>query len=251
MVLVDALEESWPSCLLSGSTELLASKESPGTSGPRIWHLALPARAAREPGPTTSPASALSHCSASARCSARTSSSISRGWTQRGDRCSTRNSRARCCRSNSSCHGSRASIRPGSGGDAASAMLERPSLHLPGRRTRAQAAATLLCAGLSGDDRVDRRSHRACLPPWDAKAPVACEDIHALVLIDELDLHLHPRWQSGFVTALKRVFPNVQFIATTHSPMVLPGSKPMRWCGWCSTTRAASSHSIRASRRRR
>jgi len=58
---------------------------------------------------------------------------------------------------------------------------------------------------------------------WDAKAPVACEDIHALVLIDELDLHLHPRWQSGFVTALKRVFPNVQFVATTHSPMVLPG----------------------------
>lgn len=58
---------------------------------------------------------------------------------------------------------------------------------------------------------------------WDARAPVACEDIEALVLIDELDLHLHPRWQSGFVLALKRVFPKVQFVATTHSPMVLPG----------------------------
>jgi len=44
-----------------------------------------------------------------------------------------------------------------------------------------------------------------------------------IVLIDELELHLHPNWQLKIVKALKTTFPNVQFIATTHSPLVLSG----------------------------
>lgn len=44
-----------------------------------------------------------------------------------------------------------------------------------------------------------------------------------LVLVDELDLHLHPRWQRRIVKTLKTVFPKLQFIATTHSPLVLAG----------------------------
>jgi predicted ATPase len=44
-----------------------------------------------------------------------------------------------------------------------------------------------------------------------------------LVLVDELDLHLHPRWQRRIVRLLKRVFPKLQFIVTTHSPLVLSG----------------------------
>jgi hypothetical protein len=43
------------------------------------------------------------------------------------------------------------------------------------------------------------------------------------VLVDEIDLHLHPTWQVRLIPALKQVFPRLQFIATTHSPMVLPG----------------------------
>jgi len=43
----------------------------------------------------------------------------------------------------------------------------------------------------------------------------------ALVLIDEVDLHLHPRWQQEIILDLRRVFPNTQFIATTHSAQVL------------------------------
>jgi predicted ATP-binding protein involved in virulence len=43
----------------------------------------------------------------------------------------------------------------------------------------------------------------------------------ALVLIDEVDLHLHPRWQQKIALDLKRVFPNTQFIMTTHSAQVL------------------------------
>ncbi len=42
-----------------------------------------------------------------------------------------------------------------------------------------------------------------------------------IVLIDEIDLHLHPKWQWKVIEALEKVFPNVQFIATTHSPIIL------------------------------
>lgn len=42
-----------------------------------------------------------------------------------------------------------------------------------------------------------------------------------VVLIDELDLHLHPRWQRRITTDLPKVFPKIQFIATTHSPQVI------------------------------
>lgn len=46
-------------------------------------------------------------------------------------------------------------------------------------------------------------------------------DMRGVVLIDELDLHLHPRWQSEVVQALSRTFPCLQFIITTHSPLVV------------------------------
>jgi len=42
-----------------------------------------------------------------------------------------------------------------------------------------------------------------------------------LVLIDEIDLHLHPSWQKSVVKALSATFPNVQFVITTHSPLIL------------------------------
>jgi predicted ATP-binding protein involved in virulence len=42
-----------------------------------------------------------------------------------------------------------------------------------------------------------------------------------IVLIDELDLHLHPNWQRHVVADLKHAFPNIQFIATTHSPFIV------------------------------
>lgn len=42
-----------------------------------------------------------------------------------------------------------------------------------------------------------------------------------IVLIDEVDLHLHPTWQKQIVPALVRTFPRVQFVLTTHSPHVI------------------------------
>lgn len=43
----------------------------------------------------------------------------------------------------------------------------------------------------------------------------------AVVLIDEIDLHLHPKWQRQIVHKLTKTFPGCQFIATTHSPQVI------------------------------
>lgn len=42
-----------------------------------------------------------------------------------------------------------------------------------------------------------------------------------IVLIDEVDLHLHPSWQQSIIEKLQYTFPNVQFIITTHSPQVV------------------------------
>ena len=41
------------------------------------------------------------------------------------------------------------------------------------------------------------------------------------MLIDEIELHLHPQWQREVLPALQKTFPNIQFIVTTHSPQVL------------------------------
>ncbi len=47
-----------------------------------------------------------------------------------------------------------------------------------------------------------------------------------IALIDELDLHLHPRWQQEIVPALRRVFPRMTFVVTTHNPLTLQSARP-------------------------
>ena len=47
---------------------------------------------------------------------------------------------------------------------------------------------------------------------------LTCE---AIVLIDEVELHLHPAWQRTLSTSLRKAFPNAQFILSTHSPVIL------------------------------
>lgn len=46
-----------------------------------------------------------------------------------------------------------------------------------------------------------------------------------IVLIDEIDMHLHPKWQWNIIDALRKTFPNVQFIATTHAPILFASAK--------------------------
>jgi predicted ATP-binding protein involved in virulence len=45
----------------------------------------------------------------------------------------------------------------------------------------------------------------------------------AIVFIDEVDAHLHPSWQQRIIGLLRDSFPNVQFIVTAHSPLVVAG----------------------------
>ncbi|MHC8356207.1 AAA family ATPase [Pseudomonas sp. LB3P81] len=47
-----------------------------------------------------------------------------------------------------------------------------------------------------------------------------------VVIIDELDIHLHPAWQRNIVPALKTAFPKIQFIAASHSPQIIGSLKP-------------------------
>ncbi len=53
----------------------------------------------------------------------------------------------------------------------------------------------------------------------------AVKETPGIVLIDELDLHLHPKWQKKVVEDLKNAFPKIQFIATTHSPFIIQSLK--------------------------
>ncbi|WP_322093620.1 AAA family ATPase [Paraburkholderia bannensis] len=50
------------------------------------------------------------------------------------------------------------------------------------------------------------------------------ESAHGVVLIDELDVHLHPRWKIRILRALRAAFPRIQFITTTHDPLCLRGA---------------------------
>lgn len=59
-------------------------------------------------------------------------------------------------------------------------------------------------------------------PAGKGDSELRASEMEGLVLVDEIDVHLHPTWQVRLIPALKKVFPRLQFIATTHSPMVLP-----------------------------
>ena len=50
------------------------------------------------------------------------------------------------------------------------------------------------------------------------------EEFEGIVLIDEMELHLHPKWQYHFMKKLRDAFPLIQFIVTTHSPTVILGA---------------------------
>lgn len=52
------------------------------------------------------------------------------------------------------------------------------------------------------------------------------QDGTGVVLIDEVDLHLHPAWQRAITHTLTKVFPKLQFIATTHSPQIIGETLP-------------------------
>jgi hypothetical protein len=57
-----------------------------------------------------------------------------------------------------------------------------------------------------------------------AKEGQGTKDLRGVVLVDEIDLHLHPKWQRVLIQKLRAIFPKVQFIFTTHSPTIIQGA---------------------------
>jgi len=56
--------------------------------------------------------------------------------------------------------------------------------------------------------------------------PRVLQETPGVVLIDELDVHLHPKWQRHVATDLKKTFPGIQFVCTSHSPQVIGELRP-------------------------
>lgn len=54
----------------------------------------------------------------------------------------------------------------------------------------------------------------------------ACQKTQGIVMIDEVDLFLHPAWQQRILPDLRRIFPKIQFVVTTHSPQVISSVPP-------------------------
>lgn len=50
--------------------------------------------------------------------------------------------------------------------------------------------------------------------------------MRGFVFIDEIDLHLHPLWQLNIIGDIRRLFPNLSFVVTTHNPLTLHGARP-------------------------
>jgi predicted ATP-binding protein involved in virulence len=105
--------------------------------------------------------------------------------------------------------------------------------------------ASLMPAKLEYTDTIDGREfsflHNGIRVPFDALAnghrsyigwvsdllyhlhranPKNVQDVHGVVLVDEVDLLAHPTWQRTLVPDLSKTFPKLQFIVTTHSPIV-------------------------------
>lgn len=67
-------------------------------------------------------------------------------------------------------------------------------------------------------------------------------DNQGMVLVDEVDLHLHPDWQREVVPKLAKALPNLQFIFTTHSPLVVGSLE--RWNVWLCETRSVGTAEV-------
>jgi energy-coupling factor transporter ATP-binding protein EcfA2 len=69
---------------------------------------------------------------------------------------------------------------------------------------------------------IERQTNRLKLPV----KPGFREAMTGYALIDEIDLHLHPAWQTRVIADARRIFPRMNFIVTTHNPLTLVGARP-------------------------
>ena len=101
---------------------------------------------------------------------------------------------------------------------------------------RKQPAMTLMCRTPYGEVpfsslSVGYRTMAAWLTDFVKRMHEAFPDLDepddgpAVVLIDEFDLHMHPKWQREAMAALSKEFPNTQFIVTAHSPLIVQAAE--------------------------
>lgn len=64
------------------------------------------------------------------------------------------------------------------------------------------------------------------LAPDDLPLAKVLKETPGVILIDEVDVHLHPTWQRRVISDLVRTFPSIQFVCTTHSPQILGEMHP-------------------------
>ena len=72
------------------------------------------------------------------------------------------------------------------------------------------------------------------------------EKMTGVAIVDEIDLHLHPRWQRDVVADVRRLFPRMSFVVTTHNPLTLLGGKRARSSSSSVTRERAASRSTSA-----
>lgn len=91
-----------------------------------------------------------------------------------------------------------------------------------------QGYQSMLALGMDFARRLALANRHRVRGPWFPEGPVATGEplaspthAPAIMLVDEIDLHLHPSWQQRVLPDLMRAFPGTQFIVTTHSPQVL------------------------------
>ena len=88
-------------------------------------------------------------------------------------------------------------------------------------------AGQQMMVALIADIAIKVVTQNPCLLPEDqpdggnALLPDVLRRTPGLVLIDEIDAHLHPRWQRRVVADLKETFPTIQFVCTSHSPFII------------------------------
>ncbi|WP_017327302.1 AAA family ATPase [Synechococcus sp. PCC 7336] len=76
--------------------------------------------------------------------------------------------------------------------------------------------------------------------------PLLLQETSGLVLIDELDVHLHPKWQRRIVDTLKTTFPSIQFVCTSHSPFIIQSLGPGELIGLDSEDRQSLEYENRS-----
>jgi len=112
--------------------------------------------------------------------------------------------------------------------DVSDPRIEPPVRFVVSRRGEGGQVETLSLDQLSGGYRIVLAlaadlARRMALANPHLQDPLQSE---AIVLIDELELHLHPEWQQRVISDLRQTFPNAQFIVSTHSPTVLTTAEP-------------------------